>query len=170
MTRINSIDLVPYIDTTTADEDAIIAQALDILTTRLTHPAPAGRRHKLDKPQAVKDYCRLTAHDLDPFREHFRVIWLDSQLRLIRTDLLTSGTLTQASVYPREVVRAALDVGAHACIVTHNHPSGMLEASRADLALTEHLKKALDLVDIRLLDHIITSSEGATSLAELGEI
>lgn len=97
-------------------------------------------------------------------------LYLDSQFRLITCEEISRGTLTQASIYPREVIKAGLKHHAAALILAHNHPSGMAEPSQADLALTRHLKNALALVDIRLLDHLIVTGVGAISLAERGQL
>ncbi|AEC21026.1 DNA repair protein radC-like protein [Pusillimonas sp. T7-7] len=83
---------------------------------------------------------------------------------------MSHGTLTQASVYPREIVKTALRLDAAAIIMSHNHPSGIPKPSEADLALTRHLKHALTLVDVRLLDHIIVTGQNTTSLAERGQV
>src|SRR3546814_20825338 len=96
-------------------------------------------------------------------------LYLDSQFRLIVAEEISRGTLTQASVYPREVVKAGLKHHAAALILAHNHPSGVSEPSQADLALTRHLTQALALVDIRLLDHLIVPPRGAVSLADRGQ-
>lgn len=122
----------------------------------------------LDQPQRVKHYCTATLGHLQV--EHCMALYLDSQYRLIISEELSRGTLTQASVYPREVIKAGLKHHAAALILAHNHPSGVAEPSEADLALTRHLKHALALVDIRLLDHLIVTACGATSLAERGLI
>jgi DNA repair protein RadC len=122
----------------------------------------------LDQPQRVKHYCTANLGHLQV--EHCMALYLDSQYRLITTEELSRGTLTQASVYPREVIKAGLRHHAAALILAHNHPSGIAEPSEADLALTRHLKHALALVDIRLLDHLIVTASGAISLAERGQI
>lgn len=122
----------------------------------------------LDQPQRVKHYCTANLGHLQV--EHCMALYLDSQYRLITTEELSRGTLTQASVYPREVIKAGLRHHAAALILAHNHPSGVAEPSDADLALTRHLKHALALVDIRLLDHLIVTASGAISLAERGQI
>jgi len=144
-----------------ADHDAVIAQALAIMESRLQYRGDA-----LGSPQAVRDYLRLKIAD----REHevFVALFLDSQNRLISADELFRGTLAQTSVYPREVVKAALRHNAAAVIFAHNHPSGVAEPSRADELLTTALKQALALVDTRVLDHIIVASEKTTSFAERG--
>ena len=122
----------------------------------------------LDQPQRVKHYCIATLGHLQI--EHCVALYLDSQFRLITSEEVAKGTLTQASVYPREVIKAALRHHAAALILAHNHPSGVSEPSEADLALTRHLKHALAMVDVRLLDHLIVTATGATSLAERGQI
>ena len=120
----------------------------------------------LTSPQAVRDYLKLRIAD----REHevFVALFLDSQNRLIAADELFRGTLAQTSVYPREVVKAALKHNAAAVIFAHNHPSGIAEPSRADEMLTTALKQALSLVDIRTLDHFVVGGNVVTSFAERG--
>jgi DNA repair protein RadC len=124
--------------------------------------------HALNQPHNVKSYC--VAHLGHLKIEHCMALYLDSQFRLITSEVLSRGTLTQASVYPREVVKAALHHHAAAMVLSHNHPSGVAVASDADLNLTRHLKSALALVDIRLLDHIIVTGGSALSLAEQGQL
>ncbi|HLR83114.1 MAG TPA: DNA repair protein RadC [Paenalcaligenes sp.] len=116
--------------------------------------------------RVVKRYC--IAHLGHLAVEHCIAIFLNTQLQLITTKVLAKGTLNQAHVYPREVVKAALKHHAAAVILAHNHPSGAREASAADIALTQHLIKALALVDIRLVDHVIVAANHATSMAEEG--
>src|SRR5438874_3177241 len=106
----------------------------------------------LTSPEAVRDYLRLLLNELP--HEIFVVLFLDSQHRLIAADEMFRGTLAQTSVYPREIVKAALERNAAAVIFAHNHPSGVAEPSRADELLTQALKQALALVDIRTLDQI----------------
>jgi DNA repair protein RadC len=96
------------------------------------------------------------------------VLFVDSQHRLIEDQQMFRGTLSQASVYPREIVKEALRLNAAAVVLSHNHPSGNPEASTADRNLTSHLKSALALVDVRLLDHIIVAGESTMSFAEMG--
>lgn len=120
----------------------------------------------LDQPTRVKRYCVALLAHLDV--EHCIALYLDTRFRLITSEEVARGTLNQASVYPREVVKAALRHHAAALILAHNHPSGVAEPSQADLALTQHLRKALALVDVRLLDHLIVTASGALSLAEQG--
>ena len=123
-------------------------------------------RPAFDSPQAVRDYLQLQL----AAREHevFAVLFLDAQQRLLRFDEMFRGTLTQTSVYPREVVRRALALNAGAVILAHNHPSGVAEPSRADEFLTQTLKSALALVDVRVLDHFVVGKGQIVSFAERG--
>ena len=117
-------------------------------------------------PQAVRDYLQLQLGSRP--HEIFAVLFLDSQHRLIALEELFRGTLTQTSVYPREVVVRALALNAASVVLAHNHPSGTAQPSRADEALTQTLKAALALVDVRVLDHFVVTSSQAVSMAELG--
>ena len=118
-------------------------------------------------PGAVRLYLKLRLSSLE--HEEFHVLWLDSQNRVIAFDAMFSGTLTQTPVYPREIVKAALAHNASACILAHNHPSGMANPSGGDLALTHTLKAALAVVDVKILDHFIVAGNNApVSFAELG--
>jgi DNA repair protein RadC len=124
-------------------------------------------RDSFSSPGKVRDWLRLKLAS----RQHevFMALWLDAQNRLIRADELFSGSLTQTSVYPREVVKAALANNAAAVILAHNHPSGVAEPSRADELLTHSLKAALAMVDVKLLDHFIVAGTGTPlSFAERG--
>ncbi len=125
-----------------------------------------ARDSALSDPRRVKHYCALLLGHYPV--EHCTALYLDNQLRLIATEELARGTLSQASVYPREVVRAALRHHAAALILTHNHPSGSVQPSLSDQHLTRQLKQALALVDVRLLDHIVVGAGQAVSMAELG--
>ena len=121
----------------------------------------------LSTPAAVRDYLRLQLAGL-PY-EVFYALWLDAQNRLIAAEELFHGTLTQTSVYPREVVKKALAHNAAAVVLAHNHPSGVAEPSSADEFLTRELKQALALVDVRVLDHFIVAGPSqALSFAERG--
>ncbi len=119
-----------------------------------------------DSPQSVKDYAAL--HLAGREQEVFAVLFLDGQHRLLRLEEMFTGTLTQTSVYPREVVRRALALNAGAVILAHNHPSGLAEPSRADEYLTQTLKSALALVDVRVLDHLVIGRGQVVSMAERG--
>jgi DNA repair protein RadC len=125
-----------------------------------------AQRPVFDSPARVKDYLRLQIGS----REHevFVVLFLDAQNRLIRLEEMFRGTLTQTSVYPREVLKRALELNAAAVVLAHNHPSGVAEPSRADEFLTQSLKTALAMVDIQVLDHFVVGGAEAVSFAERG--
>jgi DNA repair protein RadC len=123
-------------------------------------------REVFSDPQAVKRYLQL--HLAPHAHEVFAVLFLDSQNRLLAMEELFRGTLAQTSVYPREVVKRALHHHAAAVVLAHNHPSGSVQPSRADEVLTQTLKAALALVDVRVLDHVIVAQGQAMSMAERG--
>jgi len=143
--------------------DQTIRRALKILDARMKHPTTST---SLTSPTAVRDYLRLLLHD----RQHevFVVVFLDAQNRVIAADELFRGTLTQTSVYPREVVKEVLARNAAGVILCHNHPSGVAEPSFQDQALTRSLAEALALVDVKVLDHFIVAGATALSFAERG--
>ncbi len=143
-----------------AELSAVVELARRALQQRLAD------RPAFDSPGAVRDYLRLQL----AAREHevFAVLFLDAQHRLLQFDEMFRGTLTQTSVYPREVVRRALALNAGAVILAHNHPSGVAEPSRADEFLTQALKSALALVDVRVLDHFVVGKAEVVSFAERG--
>jgi DNA repair protein RadC len=120
----------------------------------------------LSSPERVREFLRLMLAGRD--HEVFMVLFLNSQNQVIAPEVMFRGTLTQTSVYPREVVRRSLMMNAAAVIFAHNHPSGVAEPSQADQCLTESLKRALALVDIRVLDHFVVGGTGVTSFAERG--
>jgi DNA repair protein RadC len=124
------------------------------------------QREVFGSPDAVKSYLQL--HLAHRPHEVFAALFLDAQNRLIAMDELFRGTLTQTSVYPREVVLRALHRQAASVVLAHNHPSGAVQPSRADEALTHTLKAALSLVDVRVLDHVIVAPGNALSMAEAG--
>jgi len=140
--------------------DRIILRALRLLEERIRNGAA------LTSPTAVRDYLRLLLHE----REHevFVCVWLDAQHRVIATEEIFRGTLTQTSVYPREVVKAGLKQNAAAVIFAHNHPSGVAQPSHAEELLTRNLKDALALIDVKVLDHFIVAGGQAISFAERG--
>lgn len=122
----------------------------------------------LHVPDQVKAYCAsLLGHE--PI-EYCMALFLDNQHRLICAQEISRGTLTETSIYPREVVKAGLAHHAAAIILAHNHPSGRAEPSAADLYLTQQLKQSLAVVDIALLDHLIVAANNVISLAELGHV
>ena len=120
----------------------------------------------LSSPGRVHDYLRLTLATLP--HEVFMALFLDAQNRLITSEELFRGTLTQTSVYPRELLKRALHHNAAAVILAHNHPSGVAEPSRADELLTRALRDALQQVDVRVLDHVIVAGHRSLSFAERG--
>jgi DNA repair protein RadC len=122
----------------------------------------------LKDPAATRRYLSMQLRERD--REVFAALFLDNQHRILGFQELAQGTLDAASVYPREVVKSALKIGAAAVIFAHNHPSGIAEPSAADRALTERLKAALALVDIRVLDHFVVGEGAPVSFAERGWI
>ena len=143
---------------------AQLAAALELarrsLAERMTE------RSVLSSPAAVSDYLRLRLGGRP--HEVFAAIFLDAQHRVIAIEELFRGTLTQTSVYPREVAKCALDHNAAAVILAHNHPSGLAEPSRADELLTRTLKAALAMIDVQLLDHFIVTASASMSFAERG--
>ena len=122
----------------------------------------------LNSPRAVRDYLQLLLRGRE--QEVFMAIFLDAQHRVLAAEELFHGTLTQTSVYPREVVKRALFHNAAAVILAHNHPSGVAEPSQSDRLLTDALKQALALVDVRVLDHFIVAGVGCLSFAERGMV
>ena len=120
----------------------------------------------LTSPGAVRDYLRLAISAME--HEVFVCLWLDAQHRVLSCEELFRGTLTQTSVYPREIVKAGLKANAAAVIFAHNHPSGVAQPSQADELLTRNLKEALALVEVKVLDHFIVAGSQAISFAERG--
>jgi DNA repair protein RadC len=124
------------------------------------------RSPALNSPQAVRDLLRLT---LAARREEaFLCIWLNAQHHVLEVEEAFRGTLTQTSVYPREVVKAALEKNAAAVIFAHNHPSGVAQPSQSDELLTRNLRDALALIEVKVLDHFIVAGNQAISFAERG--
>lgn len=122
----------------------------------------------MDRPQSLRDWLTLRFSGLD--HEVFLVVFLDTHHRLLDAEVMFRGTLAQTTVYPREVVKAALAHNAAAVAFAHNHPSGMPEPSRSDEALTSTLKAALMLVDVRVIDHFVVAGSQFLSMAERGLI
>lgn len=145
-------------------EASIVRRATAILERRMR-----GRDlTALNSPSAVRDFL-VTRYAVAP-REVFAALFLDAQNHLIAFEELFHGTLTQTSVFPREVVKAALQHNAASIMFVHNHPSGVAEPSAADETLTQALKEALALVDVRVLDHFIVGGTSQLSFAEHGLI
>lgn len=145
---------------TNANQEKTINDALNILLEQLKAP----QSDLLNSPEKVKNYLMLKlAHEE---REVFLAMFLDTKNRLIHSEILFYGTLNQTPVYPREVIKMALLHNAASVIVAHNHPTGLVEPSKADISLTKVLTDALAVVDIRLLDHIIVATDKAYSFKE----
>lgn len=144
-----------------AREDRAIYRAMRLLEGRLREPGAS-----MNSPRDVRQF--LTLHLAQKEREIFTTLWLDTQHKLIAADDLFLGTLTQAPVYPREVLKRALQLNAAAVILAHNHPSGEAEPSMSDKLLTDALKSALAAIDVRVLDHLIVVGAGTLSFAERG--
>ena len=125
-------------------------------------------RQVFESPDALKQYLQL--HLSTRSYEVFAVLFLDAATRLLAMEELFRGTLTQTSVYPREVVLRALHHQAAGVVLAHNHPSGSVRPSQADEAMTQTLKAALGLIDVRVLDHVIVAGGQAFSMAEHGLI
>lgn len=138
-----------------------------IMATQITK-SKFSRGESLTSPSMVR-LC-LSNYLSDREREVFLVIFLDSQNRIIDSEEMFSGTIDSASVYPREVVKAALKCNAKFVLLAHNHPSGVPEPSQADRTITRKLGDALALVDVNVLDHFVVGVEGVVSFAERGWI
>nr|WP_312805793.1 DNA repair protein RadC [Atlantibacter hermannii] len=138
-----------------------IKRAIRLLETYLRQPGVI-----LNSPEQVRDWLRLKLCGME--REVFMVLFLDNQHRLIAHDTLFSGTLSSVGVHPREVVKSALKHNAAAVTLAHNHPSGLAEPSQSDRRITEKLQQALALIDVRVLDHLVTGSHDIVSFAERG--
>ena len=145
-------------------DDDIIRMALNVLAHRFAQ----GEKINLNAPKAVREYLQLSLATKD--HEVFAVVFLNMQHQVIALEEMFRGTLTQTSVYPREVVKRALHHNAAALILAHNHPSGIADLSRADEMLTGALKQALALVDVKVLDHFIIAGSDSMSFAERGLI
>ncbi len=153
---------------TVPDINALIAKTLQAVLTELQsrnlYPTVAA----FIAPELVKDYLTISLALEE--REHFHVLFLDNQHKLLLDARLFSGTIDGASVYPREVVKRALQCNANAVIFAHNHPSGICSPSQADRDITDKLKRGLATIDIRVLDHVIVGHMETYSFAEHGEL
>ena len=141
-------------------------EIIELALAVLQHKFGQRTESMLNSPSAVRQYLTLRMAQLE--HEVFMVLFLDSQNRAITIEEMFRGTLTQASVYPREIVKRALQLNACNVIFAHNHPSGVAEPSHADENLTQALKKALALVDVQVLDHFIVAGAKTLSFAERG--
>jgi DNA repair protein RadC len=151
-------------NTASGIREASFQEVLDAARSALAKRVRRGTG--FTSPRITADYLRVRLSTLD--HEVFCVIYLTKRHQFIACEDLFRGTIDGASVYPREVLKAALKHNAAAVILAHNHPSGVAEPSQADLDITRQLKKALDLVDIRVLDHLIIAGGDTVSFAERG--
>ena len=151
---------MPAGDYRLANADEVMQAALRVLAGQMRGS------EALTSPQLVRDFLRIKLGTLE--HEVFAVIHLDAQNRVIDYVEMFRGTVSQTSVYPREVVKEALARNSAALLLVHNHPSGVAEPSRADETLTQTLKSALALVDVRVLDHLIVAGSNILSFAERG--
>ena len=140
-------------------EQDVLAAAEAILRNKLE------RHGSLNNPTDATDFLRMRLGALQ--HEEFHVLWLDNRHRILDCQKLFTGTVDGASIYPREVVRAALSINASAAILAHNHPSGIAEPSAADRNITNELRDALRLIGVRILDHIVVGAE-CVSMAHRG--
>ena len=147
-------------DLSAPEAESLVDLALQVLEAR------NRKGQVLGSPTETQAYLRLRLAERP--NEVFACLYLDTRHRVLALEELFQGTIDGASVHPREVVRRALEYRAGAVIVAHCHPSGVAEPSQADLRVTERLKSALSLVDVRVLDHVIVATEGAVSFAERG--
>lgn len=138
-----------------------IREALTLLECRLREPSAS-----FTSSHAARDWLRLQLASLE--REEFIALFLDNQHRLIAHETLFTGTINHTQVHPRELVKAGLKYNAAAAVLAHNHPSGEAEPSKADRQVTTRIQQALELVDIRLLDHLVVGGMELTSFAERG--
>ncbi len=143
-----------------ATDEEILQAARDVMNRRLR------RGTALTSPDLTREFLSV---QLGPYEhEVFAVLWLDNRHRVIAFDEMFRGTIDGASVHPREVVKACVKFNAAACIFAHNHPSGVCEPSQADMRITQRLKDALALIDVRVIDHLIVGEGPACSFAERG--
>lgn len=144
----------------TQDELNVISNALDIVKSKaLTGDVIANS-------EIAKKLAILTLSPLD--NEAFAVLFLNTQSQLIKSEVLFNGTIDRSAVYPRVIIKKALECNAASLIIAHNHPSGLVEPSSADRVITDHIKSACNLLDIRLIDHIVTGGASTFSFAEKG--
>lgn len=158
---VNDSCVEPRFAPASPSDDWIIRQAIALLEQRVFKAGPL-----LDQPQAVKDYLRLKLV-AEP-NEVFAIVFMNSQHRVLAYEPMFKGTLDSTAVYPRVVVQRALELNAGTVIFSHQHPSGCTEPSSADRVLTDRLKAALALIDVRVLDHIIVGQGTPYSFAESG--
>jgi DNA repair protein RadC len=158
------VDLLTVSSRISEEEARVLAQARAILLKLSSQGMPM----RLSGPSAVREY--LTTLLSCQEREYFTVLALDNRNRVLASEILFAGTIDGARVYPREVVKFALRHNAAAVVLAHVHPSGVLEPSQADETITQHLIKALGLIEVRVLDHFIIGNGQSYSFAEGGRL
>lgn len=160
--RVSSEEPAEYLETAklSSSDMAVVEKAKKILAGIMASGQP------ITDPSIAENYC-ITHFSLDK-KEKFAVIFLDTRHRVLAIETLFTGTIDGAEVHPREVVCAALRHHAAAVILTHNHPSGDPQESHADMVVTKRLKEALQLIEVRVLDHFIVAAGTATSFARKG--
>jgi DNA repair protein RadC len=146
----------------TKSKKEILRQAAEILEESAKYSPDVS----FTSPSSVRNYLLTRFAGLE--REVFVAMWLDSQHRLIEVDELFKGTIDSAAVYPREIVKRALEHNAAAVIIAHNHPSGIAEPSQSDILITERIEKALDVIDVKVFDHMVAGNGIVISFAERG--
>jgi DNA repair protein RadC len=149
-------------DLSAVEQASLVELALAVLAMR------HQKGESLTSPAMMREYCQLRYGEYE--HEVFSLVLLDNRHRVIKLEEMFRGTIDGASVHPREVVKAALKCNAVAVVFVHNHPSGITEPSVADKCITEQLRSALALIDVRVLDHLIVSHESSLSFAERGLI
>ncbi|MFV8907190.1 DNA repair protein RadC [Serratia fonticola] len=155
------ITLSPTVAEMSPGEQRTIRRALNLLAKQLREPGVA-----FTSTAVTRDWLRLHLTGLE--REVFVVLWLDNQNRLLAQETLFTGTINSTTVHPRELVKSAMKHNAASAVLAHNHPSQLAEPSQADRQITDRIKTALELVDVRVLDHLIVGGMDIVSFAELG--
>lgn len=146
------------------NSDDLIKAAIAVLEERVRYKV----EDVIARPEDVRNLIKLKLSGLE--HEEFHVIWLTAQNQVLEIQKVFRGTISQASVYPRELAKEGLKRNAASCILVHNHPSGLCEPSAADITLTNELKKTLQIVDISVLDHFVVGGAKLYSFAEKGLI
>lgn len=147
----------------TEKELEILEKARDIIAKKAR-----GAKRAFSDPNEVRRYLQFAHEVKEPEREVFRALFLDNQLRLIKDEVIFMGTIDASPIYPRVVAQKAMGCNAASVIFSHNHPSGVAEPSNADRSITNRLKDALALIDIRVLDHFVVGEGEIVSFAERG--
>ncbi|EKN3687320.1 RadC family protein [Yersinia alsatica] len=155
------ITLSPTVAEMSPGEQRTVRRALNLLAKQLREPGVA-----FTSTHVTRDWLRLHLTGLE--REVFIVLWLDNQNRLLAQETLFTGTINSTTVHPRELVKSAMKHNAASAVLAHNHPSQLAEPSQADRQITDRIKTALELVDVRVLDHLVVGGLDIVSFAERG--